>query len=134
MSSSTIDSTQAPTAASSTHPAHATGHHTTRAWLVLVALVAVATLGLTLLGRAAAGASTDAAPVTAVAPSAPGVPALSEGAWLLASAWDLAQPAQRAQVCAQFAADPDAAWTAYSGAAQTVATRAEFSAFLDATC
>jgi hypothetical protein len=58
----------------------------------------------------------------------------SVGAGLLALAWELTTPPQRDAACAQFTADADAAWTAYSSAAQTVATRMEFQAFFSATC
>jgi hypothetical protein len=62
------------------------------------------------------------------------VPASTVGAGLLALAWELTPPAQQAEACAQFSADPAAAWSAYSSAAQTVATRPEFAAFFRTSC
>ena len=107
-----------------------------RAWLVAVALVAVVTLGLTVAWQTATGAATPgtAGASSPTTPAAPGIPAESVGAGLLALAWDLAPPAQRDAACAQFTANPEAAWTSYSSAAQTVAGRAEFAAFFSAAC
>ncbi len=80
-----------------------------------------------------------AAPATPAAsspatPAAPGVPVESLGAGLLALAWDLTPPSQHDAACGQFTSNPGAAWTSYSSAAQTVATRAEFAAFFNAHC
>ena len=103
-----------------------------------VALVAVVTLGLTIAWHATAGASPTSAPTATAADSVAvqAVPAVSAGAGLLALAWDLTPPSQRGAVCAQFSADPAAAWAAYSANGETasIATRAELSAFLDVRC
>jgi hypothetical protein len=108
--------------------------HRTR--LVPAAAVAAAALGLTLVWQTSAGASASSTAVAEGAPEAATaqVPATSVGAGLLALAWDLTPPSQQAEACAQFSADPAAAWDAYSTAAQTVATRAEFTAFLRTSC
>lgn len=137
MSSTIIDSPDAEAVASAAPDAEAHRHlpiH--RAWLIAVALVAVATLGLTLawqtaLSAAAPGTPAVSSPATTVAP---GSPVGSLGAGLLAMAWDLTPPSQRDAACGQFTSNPAAAWTSYSSAAQTVATRAEFAAFFNAHC
>jgi hypothetical protein len=107
-----------------------------RAGIVAAAAVAAAALGLTLVWQAAAGATASSTPVAdaSSAPTAGQVPASSVGAGLLALAWELTPPAQQDEVCARFSADPAAAWSAYSSAAQTVATRAEFTAFFRTSC
>jgi len=139
MSPSIIDSANTETipsleAGTSTH------HAVHRAWLVAVAIVVAATIGLTIAWQATAGASVTSAP-TPNAPAAPdaaaqSASAASAGAGLLALAWDLTPPSQRDAVCAQFAADPSGAWAAYSSGADaaSIATRAELSAFLDVRC
>jgi hypothetical protein len=104
-----------------------------RAWLVTVAIVAVVTLGLTVAWQAATGAAAPSTPAVTT-PAAPGVPVESVGGGLLALAWDLTPPSQRGAACVQFTANPGAAWTSYSSAAQDVATRAEFTAFFSAAC
>ena len=137
MSSTIIDSPDAESIASAAPDAEAHRHlpiH--RAWLIAVAFVAVATLGLTLawqtaVGAAATGTPAASSPATSVAP---GVPVESVGAGLLAMAWDMTPPSQRDAACGQFTSNRATAWTAYSSAAQTVATRAEFSAFFSAHC
>ena len=139
MSSSIIDSTGTatvvPTPTGVEEPAH---RAMPRTWLVVVAIVAAATLGLTLAWQATAGASPATTPTTsAQAPlSTTAVPALSQGAALLATAWELAPTSQRRAACTEFAADPAAAWAAYSAAADasSTATRAELSAFLAVSC
>lgn len=132
MSSSIIDSTQtdATPSVESGAPHHRVQH---RAWLVAVALVAVVTLAW----QATAGASpttgrTNAANSVAVQAD----PAVSTGAGLLALAWELTPPSQRGAACAQFSADPAAAWAAYSAGADaaSIATRAELTAFLGVRC
>lgn len=139
MSSSIIDSTGTETVAPTPTGAGEHAHHTMpRTWLVVVAVVAAATLGLTLAWQATAGAS-PASPPSSSAPAAStttAVPALSRGAGLLATAWELAPTSQRRAACAEFAADPAAAWAAFSAAADasSIATRAEFSAFLAVSC
>jgi hypothetical protein len=104
-----------------------------RAWLVAVAIVAVVTLGLTYAWQTATGVPVSRPPAVTT-PAAPAVPVESVGAALLALAWELTPPSQRDAACAPFTANPGAAWTSYSGAAQTVATRAEFTAFFSARC
>ena len=134
MSSTIIDSPDAESIASAAPDVEAHPHlpiH--RAWLVAVAIVAVVTLGLTYAWQTATGAPVPSTPAVTT-PAAPGVPGESVGAGLLALAWDLTPPSQRFAACAQFTANPGAAWTSYSGAAQTVATRAEFTAFFSARC
>lgn len=139
MSSSIIDSTGTATVAPAPTGAGEHAHHAMpRTWLVVVAIVAAATLGLTLAWQATAGASPATTPTTS-APTArttTAVPALSRGAGLLATAWELAPTSQRRTACAQFAADPAAAWADYSSAADasSIARRAEFSAFLTVSC
>ena len=137
MSSTIIDSPDAESIASAAPDVEAHPHlpiH--RAWLVAVALVAVVTLGLTFAWQTATGAAAPGTPGASspTTPAAPGIPAESVGAGLLALAWDLTPPAQRDAACAQFTANPGAAWTSYSTAAQDVATRAEFAAFFSAAC
>ena len=107
-----------------------------RAWLIAVAVVAAATLGLTLAWQTAAGVPSPSAPATGTAgvSATRDVPVASVGAGLLALAWELTPPSQRDAACAQFTADPGAAWAAYSSAAQDTATRPEFTAFFNATC
>lgn len=137
MSSTIIDSPDAEAVASAARDAEAHRHlpiH--RAWLIAVALVAVATLGLTLAWQTATGVAAPATPVASsrATSAAPGVPVESLGAGLLALAWDLTPPSQRDAACGQFTSNPAAAWTSYSSAAQPVATRAEFAAFFHAHC
>lgn len=137
MSSTIIDAPDAETQASAAPGVEAHTHpRIRRAWLVAVAVVAAATLGLTLAWQATAGATTPSgrASTAPVAPTSQAVPAWSVGAGVLALAWELTPPSQHDAACAQFAADPDAAWTAYSAAAQDVATRSEFAAFFSAAC
>jgi hypothetical protein len=137
MSSTIIDSPDAESIASAAPDIEAHPHlpiH--RAWLVAVALVAVVTLGLTVAWQTATGAAAPGTPgaTSPATPAAPRVPAESVGAGLLALAWDLTPPSQRHAACAQFTANPGAAWTSYSTAAQDVATHAEFAAFFSARC
>ena len=137
MSSTIIDSPDAGTIVAAAPDVDAPTHHRLhRAWLVTVAVVAAITLGLTLAWQAAAGTSGPSTPASgSTDASAPDVvQAVSTGAGLLALAWELTPPSQREAACAQFAADPGAAWVAYSSAAQDVATRAEFTAFFSAAC
>jgi hypothetical protein len=137
MSSTIIDSPDAGTIDAAAPDVDAPPHHRLhRAWLVTVAVVAAITLGLTLAWQAAAGTSgpSTAASGSTDASAADVVPGVSTGAGLLALAWELAPPSQHEAACAQFAADPGAAWVAYSSAAQDVATRAEFTAFFSAAC
>jgi hypothetical protein len=106
-----------------------------RTWLVAVALLAAVTLGLTVTWQTATGDPASAtppvtSPATAIAPAVPA----SVGGGLLTLAWELTPPSQRDAACAQFTANPGAAWAAYSSAAQDVATPAEFSAFFTAAC
>jgi hypothetical protein len=137
MSSSIIDSAQtdATPSVESGAPHHRSPH---RAWLVAVALVAVVTLGLTIAWQATAGASPARIPTVTTADSVAvqADPAVSAGAGLLALAWELTPPSQRGAACAQFSADPAAAWAAYSAGADaaSIATRAELSAFLGVRC
>jgi hypothetical protein len=137
MSSTIIDSPGAEAVTPPTRDVEERTHHRIhRAWLVAVAAVAAATLGLTLAWQAAAGATAPSTPAAGPIAAAPDVPAASVGAGLLAVAWELTSPSQRDAVCAQFTADPDAAWAAYSNGADTssIATRGELSAFLDVSC
>ena len=136
MSSSIIDSTQtdATPSVESGAPHHRVPH---RAWLVAVALVAVVTLGLTVAWQATAGASPTTGRTTAAnSVAVQADPAVSAGAGLLALAWELTPPSQRGAACAQFSADPAAAWAAYSAGADaaSIATRAELTAFLGVRC
>jgi hypothetical protein len=134
MSSTIIDSPDAESIASATPGVEAHTHlpiH--RAWVVAVAIVAVVPLGLTYAWQTATRAPVPRTPAVST-PAAPGVPVESLGAAMLALAWELTPPSQHDAACAQFTANPGAAWTSYSGAAQTVATRAEFTAFFSARC
>jgi hypothetical protein len=107
-----------------------------RAWLIAVAVLAAATMGLTLAWQSAAGVPAPSATPTGTASvsASSDVPVASVGAGLLALAWSLTPPSQRGAACAQFTADPGAAWASYSSAAQDTATRVEFTAFFSATC
>jgi hypothetical protein len=137
MSSTIIDSPDAESIASAAPDVEAHPHLPVhRAWLVAVALVAVVTLGLTVAWQTATGAAVPGTPGASspAAPAVPRVPAESVEAGLLALAWDLTPTSQRQAACAQFTADPGAAWTSYSTAAQDVTTRAEFAAFFSAAC
>ncbi len=137
MSSTIIDSPDAGTIVAAAPDVDAPTHHRLhRAWLVTVAVVAAITLGLTLAWQATAGTSGPSTPASGATEvsAAEVVPGVSVGAGLLALAWELTPPSQRNAACTQFAADPGAAWVAYSSAAQDVATRAEFTGFFSAAC
>jgi hypothetical protein len=138
MSSTLIDSPDVETIASATPGAEAHPNlPIRRAWLVAAALVAATALGLAVAWQTATAASASAAPPAAAPPAAqaaPAAPGASVGAGLLSLAWELTPPSQHDAACAQFAADPGAAWAAYSSAAQVGATRAEFTAFFTAAC
>jgi hypothetical protein len=137
MSSTLIDSPDVETVASATPGAEAPRPlPIRRAWLVAAALVTATTLGLTVAWQTATAASASVPPAAAspAAHAAPTDPGASVGAGLLSLAWGLTPPSQHDAACAQFAADPGAAWAAYRSAAQVVATRAEFTAFFTAAC
>ena len=137
MSSTIIDAPGAETTPAPTPDFEANaGPRGHRAGIVAAAAVAAAALGLTLVWQASAGATTSSTPVADASsgPTAGQVPVSSVGAGLLALAWELTPPAQQAEACVQFSSDPAAAWSAYSSAAQTVATRAEFTAFFRTSC
>jgi hypothetical protein len=136
MSSTLIDSPDADAIASETPGAEARAPlPIQRTWLVALALLTALTLGLTVTWQTATGDPASAtppvtSPATAIAPAVPA----SVGGGLLTLAWELTPPSQRDAACAQFTANPGAAWAAYSSAAQDVATRAEFSDFFTAAC
>jgi hypothetical protein len=138
MSSTIIDSPAAEAPTPKTPDGGAHPHPRTRsARLVAVAVLAAATLGLTLAWQTAAGASGPDTPGNARTVAAnQDAPVASPGAGLLAVAWELTSPSQRDAVCAQFRADPGAAWGAYSDGANDslIATRQELSAFLGVSC
>ena len=127
-----LEATPAPTAGLEAN----TGPRGRHAGLAAAAALAAAALGITLVWQMSAGATASSGPVVdASSDSATAqVPASTVGAGLLALAWELTPPAQQAEACAQFSADPAAAWSAYSSAAQTVATRPEFAAFFRTSC
>ena len=137
MTSTTGETPVAQPGASAHGDAEAPTHPIThRSWMVFVAIVAAAAtvLALVLLSTAdAAAKTTTAARTSDVAdPTA----AVSVGASLMAMAWELTPPAGRAEACAQFGADPTAAWAAYSGAGDpgSLPTQPEFAAFLTGSC
>jgi hypothetical protein len=101
--------------------------------VALVAAVATA-LALVWVGTAGAAAKTTTAARTSEVTDI--TPAVSIGASLMAMAWELTPPAGRAEACAQFGADPTAAWAAYSGAGDpgSLPTQPEFAAFLTGSC
>ena len=137
MTSTTGETTDAEPGASAPTEAAAPTHAIThRSWMVFVALVAAAAavLALVLLSTADAAAKTTTAARTSEVTGT--TPAMSVGASLLAMAWELTPPAGHAEACAQFGADPTAAWAAYSGAGDpgSLPTQPEFAAFLTGRC
>jgi hypothetical protein len=139
MSSTIIDSPDSGPMVAASPDVDAREHHRLhRAWLVAVAVVAAATLGLTFGWQTTARSSGSSAPATGASevPASGDAPVASVGAGLLALAWQLTTPSQRDAACAQFTADPGAAWVAYSSAADAsaIATRSEFSGFLTVSC
>lgn len=137
MTSTTGEITVAQPGASAPADAEAPARPGThRSWMGLVALVAaVATaLALVWVGTAGAAAKTTTAARTSEVTDI--TPAVSIGASLMAMAWELTPPAGRAEACAQFGADPTAAWAAYSGAGDpgSLPTQPEFAAFLTGSC
>lgn len=143
MTSTTSEATVAEPGASAPaeaeEPAHASTHGAHRARMAIVAIVAaVATvLALAWLSTAAADAAATTTDIAARTINVTDRPAaVSVGASLLAVAWELTPPAGRSEACAQFSADPAAAWAAYSSAgdAASLPTQPEFAAFLAAGC
>lgn len=134
MSSSTIDSAAPTTATIRAVRAVPADRATSRAGLVTVAAVALATIALSVVSQTGAAAPAPSAASQPLVVTTSAVPALSQGAQLLAYAWQVAPATLRTEACTQFAADADAAWASYSGGGGTLATPTEFAAFLDAAC
>ncbi len=137
MTSTTGETTVAEPGASAPADAAAPTHAIThRSWMVFATIVAAAAtvLALVLLSTADAAAKTATAARTSEVTET--TPAMSVGASLLAMAWELTPPAGQAEACAQFGADPTAAWAAYSGAGDpgSLPTQPEFAAFLTGSC